>query len=69
MKSNVTVKSTKNGRSGGAAPIITGFQLSGKPLSEEEQKSWVATLEERQKTNFELFKGHLVNHTREYKIS
>ena len=64
MKSNITIKSTKGGRLGAVAPIITGFQLSGKTISGEEEELWISTLAVRRQKNFELFKGHLVDHTR-----
>ena len=61
MKSNIIVKSAKDGRSGA---IITGFQLSGKSFSIEEQELWASKLGERRQKNLELFKSHLVGHTR-----
>lgn len=66
MKSKVSVKYTKDCKSGAAFPIITGFQLSGDLLSEHEQKLWNSNLKGLQQKNFELFKHHLVDHTSEY---
>ena len=64
MKSNITVKTTKDGRPGAVFPIIAGFQLSGKQFSKSEQDLWDSKLKERQLRNFELFKEHLADHVR-----